>query len=462
MMEINSEIINKIIDICGSNAVFVEKEVIESYSKDATLDLYFPFEVLVKPSSPEEIGSLLKLCNEYKIPVTPRGGGSGVTGGALPVQGGVLLSLERLDKIMEINTVGKYAIVESGVVTQVFCDAIENAGMFFPVIPSSSKISFIGGNVAENAGSISSCKYGVTRDYIVNMEVVLPTGEIIWTGTNVKKDVSGLNLTHLFIGSEGVLGVITKIVYRLINKPKEEVNLLIVFDSFQEVCQMVTSLHDLELVPSAVEYLSHEAIKLYTDYYEKSSSLNQGQKQFHLLIQLVGKDEEDIRNQLDVLHEIALKFTQYEILIGQSNTEKRKLWKIRLGLGEALTSQGRKYRDVDIAIPLTFMSQYISKLYLLAEIHSLKIIMFGHIIDGNLHAMIVLDEEKTHKEIDLAIKEIYKYAVSIGGTISGEHGIGFLQRDLMPIQFSSKHIDIMRKIKNVFDPKGILNPQKII
>ncbi len=460
-VEISIDIIDKIKAVCGDTDLQVGDT--GKYAHDETLDLVFPFDLVVKPSSPEEVASVLKICNAHGISITPRGGGSGVTGGALPVAKGVVLSLERLNKVLEINKADSYAVVESGVVTRTFCDAVEKEGLYFPIVPTSADMSFVGGNVSENAGSINSCKYGTTGDYVLNLEVVLPNGEIIWTGTNVEKDVAGLNITSLMVGSEGVLGVITKVVYRLIEKPKKEINLLLGFESIQAACRMVAHIPKAAIAPpSAVEYLGPEAIALCQKHFKEDFLLTQEVIKCHLLIQLEGKDDGDIYRQLEEIYSLAQGHTSHEMVVAQADAEKQAVWKIRKGLGAALTANNRKYRDIDITVPLSKIEQYIANVNTLAHQYQLEVIMFGHILDGNLHTMVIMDVDVDHKAMESAIRAIYSQAIHMGGTLSGEHGIGYLQKGLMPLQFPSAYLDLIKSIKHTFDPKGILNPQKII
>ena len=459
--EIPIEIIEGFISICGNNFVRVNHGEKLKYSKDETIDYCFPFDVLIIPASTSEISDILKLCNKWQIPVTPRGGGSGVTGGALPVKRGVVLSLERLNKVIEINKEDDYAIVESGVITQTFCDQVEDLGMYFPVIPTSSNMSFTGGNVAENAGSIKSCKYGTTSDFILNLEVVLPNGEVIWTGRNVKKNVSGLNLTQLFVGSEGVLGVITKIVYRLIKKPKREVSFLLGFDSLRKACSMVLDLKSSEVSPSAVEFIGSEAIEMAKDFFDEDLPLTKSTINSHLLIQIEESDDDRITFYLETIFRLSKPHTKYDILVAQTSFEKDILWKIRMGLGAILTSNNGKYRDIDITVPVSNIYDYLKKIKDVASKYDIEIVRFGHVLDGNLHAMIRINKFGTEERVNSVIREIYSYAISRGGTISGEHGIGYVQKELMPMQFSSEYLNLLKKIKMVFDPKGILNPGKI-
>lgn len=455
-------IISFLIDICGSQYVVTNLDELYNYQRDETLDLSFPFDVLVKPGSVEEISEILKIGNQYKIPVTPRGGGSGVTGGALPVKRGIVLSLERLNKIITVNKVDNYVISEAGVITKDLCDAVEEKGLYFPVAPSSKAYSLVGGNVAENAGSINSCKYGVTAQYVINLEVVLPNGEIIWTGANVSKNVTGLNLTQLFIGSEGILGIITKVVYKLVCKPKYTLTLLAGFSNLEDAYNAVIEIKQSFIVPSALEFLGENALKLTSAYLNEPLPLVKEGVITQLIISLQDNSESILIEHSEVITSICEKYSKEEILVGTTEVEQYKIWKLRLNIGSALTHNNKIYRDIDICMPLSKLYTYIKTVEEICENNSITLTYFGHILDGNLHMMLSLDENyATNTKIKTAIMAIYDYAIKNGGAISGEHGIGVLQKEFMPLQYSKPYLNLLQNIKNSFDPNGILNPGKI-
>lgn len=451
-------------EICGKPYVISSGGEIYEYGRDQTLDLHFDFEILLKPGTAGEISNILKICNQYRIPVTPRGGGSGVTGGALPVHGGVVLSTERLNGILEINTVDRYVMAECGVVTDDLRRFAEAHDLFLPVFPSSSSYSFIGGNVAENAGGVNSCKYGTTSQHILNLEVVLPNGDIIWTGSNVSKNVSGLNITQLFIGSEGILGIITKIVYKLTTKPKHEVMLLAGFKSLESACSAVISVKQSGVKPAAVELICASAIDVTREYLEEEVLLKGRDITTHLLIS-VQEDHTAVLNAcLEELNMIIGQYTDEDILVAESSSQKHEVSKLRFSIGKAMTMQGHKYRDIDACVPLSSMYQYIKEAEAICGSSRVRMVCFGHALDGNLHTMLIFDEQQTGNEdrVKNAILDIYEYVVSIGGVISGEHGIGLIQKDFMEIQHSASHMKLLREIKRLMDPNNIMNPGKIL
>lgn len=459
-----SQLVNALKEISGDQYVFTDAASLEEYGKDQTLDLSYAFEVLIKPGSADEIAQVMQTCDRLGIPVTPRGGGSGVTGGALPVYGGVVLSMERFNRILEINELDGYVIAETGVVTADLVKEVTQHNMYLPVVPSSSAFSLVGGNVAENAGSISSCRYGSTGDYVLNLEVVLPTGEIIWTGANVKKNSTGFNLTRLFVGSEGTLGVITKVVYRLLRQPVKDATLLAGFSSLDDAFEALLAIRRSPLLPSAAELICDSALRITAAYIGQPQPLVKPGIHAHLLVSLQHLTDEGLMQDLQQAATLMEKYTQEDILIGMSAAEKEQLWKLRYTIGTALTHGKQYYRDIDICVPLSVLHRFICEAEAVGRQYGVPVVCFGHALDGNMHTMLLLDEMISDDKglIDRMVEEIYSWALAHGGVLSGEHGIGLLQKDLMQLQFSDTHIRLMQQIKSVFDPRGILNPGKII
>lgn len=457
------DIVDILQQICGSLHVFTEADSLYLYGKDETLNFYFPFDILIKPGSAEQVAAVIKVCNRYKIPITPRGGGSGVTGGALPVKGGIVLSTERLNNIISINNTDHYVVAESGVITADLHNAVRQQGLYLPVLPTSGYASFIGGNVAENAGSMSSCKYGVTGDYVLNLEVVLPNGDIIWTGANVSKNVTGLNLTQLFVGSEGTLGIITKVVYRLLPVPPQEVLLLAAFEQLEDACNALAAIRKAGLAPSAAELICSNAIRLTSAFLNEPLPLVKENIEAHLLIGFEPQEGSD--NEMIAATGILEQYTREDILLAQSQTEKELLQKLRFGIGKALTAYNMKYRDIDACVPLSELYNYIRQAEEICQQYDVPMVCFGHALDGNMHTMLLVNEVALvadEKNIQKAVAAIYACAIGYGGVISGEHGIGLLQKEFMPMQFPAPHLSLLQNIKSLFDPNGILNPGKII
>jgi len=422
------------------------------------------FDLLVRPGSAEEVSAILRTCNEFHIAVTPRGGGSGVSGGALPLRRGVILSLERLNRIICINDLDRFVIAESGVIAQDLCDAVEAKGYCYPAAPSSKGFSFIGGNVATNAGSIQSCQYGKTGNYVLNLEVVLPDGEITWTGANVSKSSSGLNLTQLFVGSEGLLGIITKVVYRLLPKQEEETVILAGFEHLQNIIDALCALQGSGISLSLGEFLCPRAIALVSEYLGEPLPLVKEGVRYHLLVGF--RSDGFVRDaQLAAIVEILEKFTAIELPVAQTRTEKERLMKLRDNIGKALVSNGGTYRDIDAAVPVSALYSYLSKIELISEACNIRFISFGHALDGNLHVMLRQQTGSRGEVTEMekrALNEIYAFVADCGGVVSGEHGIGSLQKGFMRLQHSPRNMKIMRQIKQLLDPNGILNPEKVL
>lgn len=451
-------------EITGDSFVFDAEDIKAGYARDHSLHQACPFDVLVKPATARQIAAIFCLCNQYKVPVTPRGGGTGVTGGALPVAGGVVLSLERLNRIIEIDVPNRYAILETGVVTQVFCEALEAAGMYFPVAPGSKGSSFIGGNIAENAAGARSCKYGTFKDQVLNLEVVLPTGEIIYTGANVYKNATGFNLTHLFTGSEGMLGIITRAVLKIIPRPSKTSVLLIGFKELEQACQAVLQLAGNTIKPSCIEMITREAIDITLPFLPAGYPMLGKETNALLLLEWEEYAEPVMVQAIDNACAILEGFDVVDIYSADTTPEIAFIWRLREIIGEAMTHNGHVYRDIDACVPPARLYDYLKAVNQAAKKYDRTVISFGHAMDGNLHTMLLLTADQAYDAANTKdfLTAIFTAAVEMGGVISGEHGIGCLQQDFLPLQMSTKQLSILQQIKNVFDPNGILNPGKLL
>ncbi|MHA4810739.1 FAD-binding oxidoreductase [Flavitalea flava] len=458
-------LIREMVNIVGKEYVFSSGEIMPDYAKDHSLHKDCPFEILVKPASPEEISAILQICCRFNIPVTPRGGGTGVTGGALPVKGGVVLSLERMDRILSIDVPNRYAIVETGVITEIFCDAVTANGMYYPVVPGSKGSSFIGGNLALNAGSPKSCRYGTTKDFVLNLQVVLSSGEIIWTGANVYKNSTGFNLTQLFIGSEGVLGIITKAVLKLLPRPASTKLLLAGFRNTKDACNASLALSRFATRPSAVELITESAISLTTPYLPEKYPLLYFPVKAHLLVEWEGFGDEDPDAVITGFSHLIGENDPVDILMGSTIQEMDLLWSLRRRIDTAMTNNGWLYRDIDACVPPDRVNDYLEMTGHIGKKNGRELISFGHVMDGNIHTMLLIEKEdipENRLTEKVFLQEIYSAALSLGGTISGEHGIGCLQQEFLPLQLSERHLSLLRQIKSVFDPSHILNPGKLL
>lgn len=460
---VNQTIIEDLITIVGVEFVFFDKDSLEKYGHDETEDYLFYPEVVVKPVNSKEIASILKLCNQENIPLTPRGAGTGLSGGALPVNKGVLLSMERFDKILDIDERNLQATVEPGVITQVFQEAVQEKGLFYPPDPASKGSCFIGGNLAENSGGPKAVKYGVTKDYVLNLEVVLPTGEIIWTGANVLKNSTGYNLTQLMVGSEGTLGIITKAVFRLLPYPQKDLLLLVPFYSAEEACEAVSSIFTAGIIPSGMEFMERDALLWGAAYINDESLEIPEDIAAHLLIELDGNDLEVLYKESELIYEVLEKFKCGEILFAEDAAQKDKLWKIRRVVGEAVKNKSI-YKEEDTVVPRAELPVLLRGVKDIGKKYGFTSVCYGHAGDGNLHVNIIkrnMTDQQWDEELPKGIREIFKLCVDLKGTISGEHGIGYVQKNYMNIPFSTVELELQKNIKKIFDPNGILNPGKL-
>ncbi|MGI8893674.1 MAG: FAD-binding oxidoreductase [Bacteroidia bacterium] len=460
--KVTADVFSELKVIAGEEFVLADAEVLENYSHDETEDLRFLPEVVVKPQNKEEISAILKLCNEKKIPVTPRGAGTGLSGGALPLLGGVLISMERFNKIIEIDERNLQATVEPGVITQVFQQAVMEKGLFYPPDPASRGSCFLGGNLAENSGGPRAVKYGVTKDYVLNLEVVLANGEIIYTGANVLKNATGYNLTQLIVGSEGTLGIITKIVFKLLPFPRHDLLMLVPFFSAEKACEAVSAIFRAGIIPSALEFMERDAIDWVMQYVDVSMPVKD-EIQAHLLIEVDGNDTDYLFKECEKITEILYQYECDEVLFAETSQQKENLWKMRRSVGEAVKSHSI-YKEEDTVVPRAELPVLLKGVKEIGSLYGFKSVCYGHAGAGNLHVNIIkgnMSDDDWKYKIPEGIREIFKLCVKLGGTISGEHGIGLVQKEYINIAFSDVQIDLQKEIKRVFDPNLILNPGKI-
>lgn len=449
--------------ISGEAFVFIDEEILYHYSHDETEDLHYLPDVVIKPGSAEEISEILKICNQYKIPVTPRGAGTGLSGGALPHLGGVLLSVERLNKIITIDERNLQVITEPGVITEVLQNAVKEKRLFYPPDPSSRGSCMIGGNIAENSGGPKAVKYGVVKDYVLNLEVVLPTGEIIWTGANVLKNATGYNLTQLIVGSEGTLGIVTKAVLKLIPLPKFDLLMLVPFKNPVDACAAVSAIFAAGFVPSAMEFMERDAIEWSMRFVADCIVPMDDATQAHLLIEVDGNDMDVLMKEMEGISEIVVNFDCGDILFADDAQQKAELWKLRRRVGEAVKSHSI-YKEEDTVVPRAELPVLLQGVKDIGKKYGFQSVCYGHAGDGNLHVNIIkgeLTDEQWNGSLKTGITEIFNLVKSLGGTISGEHGIGLVQKEYLHIVFDSVQMRLMKQIKALFDPANILNAGKI-
>lgn len=464
--KVSPAVISELQKICGNENVFFSTDAVENYSHDETEDLkYFP-EAVVKPKTAEEISAVLKICNRENIPATPRGAGTGLSGGALAVHGGIIISMERFNRIIEIDERNLQATVEPGVITQVFQEAVLEKGLFYPPDPASRGSCFLGGNLAECAGGPKAVKYGVTKDYVLNSEVVLPTGEIIMTGANVLKNSTGYNLTQLIIGSEGTLGIITKIIFRLIPAPRENLLMLVPFSDAAKACEAVSAIFRAGHTPSGLEFMERDCIDFivkYTSLPDPFASVKRDEVTAVLYVEVDGNDKQALMRDCEQISEVLYKFDCGEILFAETAQQKNDLWKMRRSAGEAVKSNSI-YKEEDTVVPRAELPTLLKGVKEIGNKYGFRSVCYGHAGDGNLHVNIIketMSDEDWNNKVPEGIREIFRLCVSLGGTISGEHGIGLVQKNYLSIAFNETQLRVMKEIKNVFDPNGILNPGKI-
>ncbi|MCO5259691.1 MAG: FAD-binding protein [Crocinitomicaceae bacterium] len=446
-----------------ANNCFSDEATRQQYSHDETEDIHRVPACVLKPSTVEEVSQILRYCNENKLPVTPIGARTGLSGGAIPLEQGVALSMERFNKILTIDEKNHQVITEPGVITQALQDTLKEKGLFYPPDPASKGSCFIGGNVSENSGGPKAVKYGVTKDYVLNLEVVLANGEVIWTGANVLKNATGYNLTQLIVGSEGTLGIVTKIVLKLLPHPTESLLLLVPFFSAEQACEAVAAIYQQGIIPSGLEFMERDALVWSQEFTQDYSIKIKENHQAHLLIELDGFNMDLLMSDCESIMTVLERFETDEVLFADSQAQKDKLWNLRRKVAEAVRSRSI-YKEEDTVVPRFALPKLLTFIKSLEKDFGFKSVCYGHAGDGNLHVNIIkgdLSNEKWDKELTSVIRRLFEKVVELGGTISGEHGIGLVQKQYMDIAFNSAQLNLMKAIKQVFDPNDILNPGKI-
>jgi glycolate oxidase len=452
----------------GDEFISSAPEQLDKYGQDETEDLVFLAEVVVKPQNTQQVAAIASICNDRRIPLTTRGAGTGLSGGALPVKGGVLLSMEKFNRILSIDERNLQATVEPGVINYVFQEEVKKLGLFYPPDPASWGSCSLGGNIAHSSGGPKAVKYGTTRDYVLNLEVVLSNGEIIWTGANTLKYSTGYNLTHLMIGSEGTLGIVTKIVFKLLPLPKHDLLMLVPFTSAELACKAVGEVFRAGITPSAMEFMERDAIDWSIKYSGEGTTDSYRYEikpawQALLLIEVDGNNPDILMSDCEVISSVMQANECDEILFAESVEQKNSLWKIRRKVGEAVKSNS-VYKEEDTVVPRAELPVLLKGVKAIGKKYGFTSVCYGHAGDGNLHVNIIkgdLSDEVWENDLPKGITEIFELCKSLGGTISGEHGIGLVQKNYLPIVFSAAHLELMKNIKKVFDPNYILNPGKI-
>ena len=458
---IDSKHINALIDILGVDYVKSDKAHLLAYCYDATRSRFEP-DVVTFPRTEEDVSNVLKYCNEHKIPIVPRGYGSGFTGGALPSDGGIVLCMEKyMNKLLEIDLENMLGVVQPGLVNMDFQKAVEEVGLFYPPDPASEAFSTLGGNVAENAGGMRAAKYGITKDYVIALRAVLPSGEIITAGKKTIKDVAGYNTAGILIGSEGTLAVITEITLKLIPKPKHKKTYMGIFPDVTSAMNAVFRSLSQGANPVAMEFLDTLVIKAVREKFAIDLPQDAGAI---LIGDVDGNLEEEIEQQFEILQKSFMENGATDFIISQNDEEAAKLWFARRNASPATMIYGTKKLNEDISVPRSKLPVALDGIYKIGEKYGFNVPCFGHSGDGNIHVNVMVpdkDNEQQMKDGHKAIEEIFQYVVDLGGTLSGEHGIGLSKAPFMGIAFSDAEMALFRSIKKAFDPNNILNPHKM-
>lgn len=454
----NNDVVEQLVELVGQKNVSTETTDKITHSYDATQEQYLP-DVVVYARSAQEVSQVVKLANRLKIPIIPRGAGSGFTGGTLPTHGGIVLVLSQMDKILDIDTENLTAEVEPGVVTAELQRQVEKKGLFYPPDPASKEFSTLGGNVAECAGGPRCVKYGVTKDYILGLEVVTPTGDIIRTGGKTLKNVVGYDLTKLFVGSEGTLGIVTQITLKLIPKPAAKKTMLVQFKTIDDAAQSVSAIIGAKIIPTTLEFLDAATIGCIRG----RSNIPLPENCQAILIIEVDGDQQVLDAQAEQILTVIRPFNVLDTRIATTDEESEEIWKVRRIVSPSLRQVNPDKFNEDIVVPRSKVPDMIRALESISNQYNVPIVNFGHAGDGNIHVNVMVDlkEEGMEDTVATVMEEIFKAAVNLKGSISGEHGIGTSKAKYMSMELNKETIEYMQRIKAALDPLNILNPGKI-
>jgi len=449
--------------IAGAQYVLADDESLQQYGHDETESLVFLPDVVIRPRTAEEISAIMKICNQHRIPVTPRGAGTGLSGGALPHLGGVLLSTDRMNTILDIDERNLQVTTEPGVITEILMNAVKEKGLFYPPDPASRGSCFIGGNISENSGGPKAVKYGVVRDYVLNLQVVLPTGEIMWTGANVLKNSTGYNLTQLIVGSEGTLAVVTKIVLRLIPLPKYDLLMLAPFKSLEKAGEAVSAIFRAGFTPSALELVEIDALQIVSEMVGSTAVPLTAGTEAQLIIEVDGNNMDVLMSDMEAIGVLLADYDAGDLFFADDAQQKAELWKLRRRVAEAVKLVGYSIEE-DTVVPRAELPALIRGVKEIGKKYNFQAVCYGHAGDGNLHIRIKKEgtvSSHGNAAMTESLRALFMLVKELGGTISGEHGVGLIQKGYMDIVFEEKHLELMRQIKSVFDPNNILNAGKI-
>lgn len=455
----NEKLLSELASFLEPDQLLTSEEDLNVYSFDGTAMLHQRPGCIVLPNDVGQIARTLALANEYEVPVVTRGSGTGLAGGSVPTEGCIVLCLVRLNRIVELDARNLVMVVEPGVLTQKIADAAAEVGLFYPPDPGSIKISTIGGNVANNSGGLRGLKYGVTRDYIMALQIVLADGQVLNTGTKCVKDVAGFSLRDLFIGSEGCLGVIAQITLKLIPQPSTKKTMLALFDSMTQAADTISAIIENKIIPCTLEFLDKVTIECVEDYAKIGLPLD---CEAVLLMEVDGHAAE-VDEQAAQIAALATEGGAREVRTAQSAEEALKLASARRTAFSALARLAPTVVLEDVTVPRSELARMVAFINEVGQRHSVKVGTFGHMGDGNLHPTFLCDErDKDEMErVEKAMREVFDFAIELGGTITGEHGVGLAKKPFLPAQLGPVGMAMLRRLKDSFDPKGILNPGKI-
>ena len=456
-MKIPEKIIEKFYKIAGNENVFTDKETLKHFDYDATERHFMP-DVVITPENTKQISEIMKLSYENNIYVTPQGGKTGLSGGCLPVKGGVIISFKKMNKIIEIDEKNYTATVEPGVVAADFQKAIRDRGLFFPPDPSSTVESTIGGNVAENAGYTRAVKYGVTKDYILGLEAVLANGKIVHFGGKNIKDVTGYDVVRLLVGSEGTLAIITKIIVKLLPLPEARKTLIGYFDDMTKAADFVVNIFQNGIIPTAIEFMDRITMKAVENYL----NVELPEAEAMILVEVDG-NKFAVEDEAKKILKIYEKTDAKDFRLAKDEDETNRFWTIRREALPSLKAKGGDQLEADIVVPRYFLPSYVKNIHKLAEDYKLEVATYGHAGDGNLHITIIYHKSSFDELVNAneLLERFYKEAIKLGGSLTGEHGVGITASPYLKLQLGENEIELLKKIKNAFDPKGILNPGKM-
>ncbi|HML57355.1 MAG TPA: FAD-linked oxidase C-terminal domain-containing protein [Ferruginibacter sp.] len=458
------EVIQRFQQIVGEEQVLTQPDEVYAYGADHTEQLHFAPVLVVFPNTTDEVSRLMKVCYEQRIPVTPRGAGTGLAGGALPIMGGVVMSFKRMNRILHIDEQNLQVTTQPGVITQVLQEALEEKNLFYPPDPSSRGTCYIGGNVSTNSGGPKAVKYGVVKDYVLNLEVVLPNGDVIWTGANVLKNSTGYALTQLMIGSEGTLGIITQIVLKVIPLPTHNLLMLAPFNSLENAGAAVSAIFRSGITPSVLELVEINALKIVQQYLNSSSIPLREDTEAHLLIEVDGNNPDQLMHEMESIAALLEQFNCGELYFAEDEQQKEALWKMRRRVAEAVKANGYTIEE-DTVVPRAQLPALIRSMKAMAQDEQVEVVCYGHAGDGNLHIRLKIPGEinsYNNPKVTAILMKLFERVHELGGTISGEHGIGLIQKPFLPIVMPDATRILLKEIKRVFDPRNILNPGKIM